>query len=115
MSNADQIQEVELSIEQARGAVSTMTALDTLRKNKDFKNLIETQYFEKEASRLVLLRADPNMQDSESQVEINNQITAIGYLRQYFTTIYQLGRMAEKAVHDDEATLEELNKAELAV
>jgi len=109
MSNNTQIEQVELSIEQAKGAIDTMKSMISLRDNKDFKAIIEEGYFAKEASRLVLLRADSQMQDKIMQQTINDQITAVGYFRQYLSTIFQLGRMAETAVANDEKTLEELN------
>jgi len=114
MSNNEQIHEVELSIEQARGAVNTLKTMESLRINKDWKQIIEEDYFTKEASRLVLLKADASCQTEEIQTGIDKQIIAIGYFRQYISTIYQLGRMAEKAVGENEKTLEELNAEDLS-
>ena len=103
-----QIEEIEISIEQARESIAKMEALLNLTKNKDFKLVIEEGYFEKEASRCVLLKADPNIQDEASQKMLDNTIIAIGYLRQYFTTVMQLGRMAQHSLAADEETKQEL-------
>lgn len=108
MDNRQQIEQIELSMEHAKENISKMESLLTLTKNKDFQRIIEEGYFEKEASRAVLLKADPNMQDDESQKALSNQIIAIGYLRQYFTTIMQVGRMSENALEADEQTHAEL-------
>lgn len=110
---SEQLENIELSIEQAKRSIGEMTTLQKLTKNEDFKKVILEGYFEKEASRLVLLRAEPSMSDAESRAIIDDQITAIGFLRQHFTTIMQFGRMAERALADDEATREEILEEEL--
>jgi len=108
-----QTEELELSMDQAKRSIAAMNELQRLTKNKDFEEVILKGYFEKEASRLVLLRAEPAMADVESREIIDNQITAIGFLRQHFTTIMQFGRMAEKALKNDEETQAELLAEEL--
>lgn len=108
MNNREQIEEIELSMDQAKESISNMTSLLNLTKNEDFKRIIEQGYFEKEASRLVLLRASPQTQDEETQKSIDNAITAIGHFRQYLMTIMQIGRTAERALEQDEATHAEL-------
>ena len=102
------LEQIEISDNQAKEMIFKMESLLKLTKNRDFKKVIEEGYFEKEASRAVLLKADPNMQDAEAQKSLDNQIIAIGYLRQYFTTIMQLGRMAEQEVKANESTREEI-------
>lgn len=102
------LENIELSIEEARLSISKKKDLDKLIANSIFKKVITEGYFEKESVRLVLLRADPQMQEEIHQTAINKQIDAIGYLRQYFVTISQFGRMAEKAMIDAEKTREEI-------
>lgn len=108
MTNEEQIENIEISIEQAKKAIDSMNSLLKLTKNKDFKKVINEGYFEKEASRLVLLKADPSMQSPEDQRLIENSIIAIGFLRQYFSAVIQMGRMAERTLASDESTREEL-------
>jgi len=55
-----------------------------------------------------MLKADPNMQEEQYQKQLDASITAIGYLRQYFVTINQLGRMAQNSLDSDQQTREEL-------
>lgn len=102
MNQDEQLETIELSIKQANDAIEKMEALLRLTENKDFKLLVTEGYFEKEASRLVLLRADSNMQDEAGQSLINKSIDGVGFLRQYFSTIMHFGRMAEKAKVDHE-------------
>jgi hypothetical protein len=107
MSNVT-LEDLEVSINEAKQHISKMQAMQRLISNPDFNQVITEGYFEKEASRLVLLKADPNMQKDSDQNMINKAIDSIGYLRQYFTSVMQFGRMAEKAMKEDEATREEL-------
>lgn len=108
-----QLETIELSIQHAKKTVDTMKALQRLTVNRDFKTLVLSGYFEKEPVRLVLLKADPAMQTPELQAAIIKEMDAIGAFRQYLSGVMQLGRMAEKAIADDEATREEILADEL--
>jgi hypothetical protein len=102
------IEQIEISIEAARSDVEKMKCLLRLVNNIDFKTIIDDGYFVTEASRLVLLRADPDMMDEVSQNTVNNRITAVGFFRQYLQGVMQMGRMAEQGIREDELTREEL-------
>ena len=102
--NDDLVDSVELSIEEGKQKVNLRDALNSLSSNPAFIDIILKGYFINEASRLVLLRADPSMQTEDVQKSIDNSIIAVGNLRVYFSTIMQLGAMAEKALVDDQAT-----------
>jgi hypothetical protein len=109
MSQMDQeLAQVEVSIEQAKTNIERSAALDRLKENKDFKEIILEGYFEREASRLVLLKADPNVQEEKEQAQIQKMIDSIGYLRQYLNMIYQFGSMAENALEQHEKTREDI-------
>ena len=81
--------------------------------SKDFQGLVDTGYFVDEASRLVILRADPAMQSDSLQKTIDDGITAVGHFRQYLNTVMQIGRMAEQGIKEDEETRQELLAEEL--
>ena len=108
-----EIEQIEVSIDAARQDVARMEGLLRLIKNKDFKSLIDDGYFVDEASRLVILRADPSMQEDRVQKNINDSITAVGHFRQYLNTVMQIGRMAEQGIKEDEETRQELLAEEL--
>ena len=108
MTNANDILEVELSIEQSKKIVDLYQSFKRLIQNKDFQKVIEDNYFQKEASRLVLLKADPNMQTDERQQDILKEINAIGFFRQYLITINSMGQNALQAIKDAEQVKEEL-------
>lgn len=109
----DEVEQIELSIQEAKKNVNKMQALLRLIDNKDFQVVLDDGYFRDEASRIVILKADPEMQKEEYQKQLDNSIIAIGGLRQYFRTVMQLGRMAERSISDDERTREELLAEEL--
>jgi hypothetical protein len=108
MSNEKDLEVIEITIEQAKGAVEMSDALNKLKTNKAFVKVVSSGYFETEATRLVLLKADPGMQSVEDQAQIVKAIDAIGSLRQYFITLGQLGSMAQKSISDCEESREEL-------
>ena len=108
MSNNTELEQINLTIEEAEKQIAKMDALDRLRENKDFQLLIENGYFKDEASRLVLLKADPNFQKEEDQIASDKMIIAIGYFRQYLRTIYQLGSIAKRSLDDYRDTRNEI-------
>jgi len=109
MNESDaQLEAVELSIENAKRNITRMDTLQKLTNNKEFNTIVVEGYFKDEASRLVLLKADPSLQGDVEQKSIKNQINAIGYVRQYFNTVMQIGIMSSKAINDDEETRESI-------
>ena len=108
MDNSQQIQEIELNMKHGQNLVDQGNALERLRSNKDFKQVVLNSYFQQEAVRLVQLKADPNMQTADKQASIIKQIDAIGSVAQYFQTLSQLASMARKAMEADEEMRDEL-------
>ena len=109
----NQQEELEITIEQARETVALRDALRRLHSNRDFKKVIKEGYFVNDASRVVLLKADPEMESSNSQASIERAIIGIGQLGQYFAKTEALGNMAERAITDNQETLEEIAAEEL--
>jgi len=91
---------IEVTEAQAKKAVELKDALVKLTSNSLFEKVILTGYFENEASRLVLLKAEPSLQDDENQKAIDKGIIAIGEVRQYLRVIMHLGTQAEKSLVD---------------
>jgi len=115
MSNInEQVEELEISIEQARKSVTLMNHVYSLIDNKDFDEVVNKGYFEREASRLVLLRSDPNMQSAEDQAVLLKNIDAIGYFQMYLRTLLQIGRMARDSIAANEETISEILAEDLA-
>lgn len=109
MSELDeQLNNIEISIDDARKTMKRMHTLQRLLDSNDWKEIVEDGYFFDEASRLVILKADPGMLGKKEQKQIDIAINAIGPFRQYLRTIMQFGMMAERAIEADEQTREEL-------
>jgi len=112
MNNTQLIHTLDRNIKEAKKVVDLSEALARLGSNRDFRKVIEEGYFEKEAVRLVHLKADPNMQTGEYQAKIVKDIDAIGSLSQYFATIKQMASVASRALAADEETRTELLQGE---
>lgn len=87
-------------------------ALERLRNNRDFKEIISKGYMKDEAVRLVHLKAAPQMCTPELQASIIKQIDAIGALDSFFNNMRHQALLAAKAIEADEETLEELRSEE---
>lgn len=104
----DVLNELDRNIREAKKIADVGDALERLRKNADFKTVIQEGFFEKEAIRLVHLKAEPNFQTAERQASIVTQMDAIGSLAQYLTTVLHKAALARKAIAADEETRDEV-------
>lgn len=109
----DLIEEIELNITEAKKLVALGNSLDRLLSNRDFKKVVREEYLEKEAVRLVHLKADPNMQSEESQKAIVTQMDAIGSFTMFLNKLAQQADLASRAIEDGEETIDELRRGEL--
>mgnify|MGYP000548386680 FL=1 len=111
-----EIEAIEKAIRNAKTILDTAGALDRLKKNKDFKDVVMKGYFREEAIRLVHLKANNSMQDPEAQKSILNQIDAIGHFCVYMDNTYKKAEQAAKIVEDGPDLLNEcyLEQEELA-
>ncbi len=100
--------EIEISIEAARGAVQKKNDMNALIQDPKFDNLFTSGYMQEESSRLVSLLADDEWQTPERQKSIVDDMRAISSLRQYILNIRALGNQMERQIAASEATLEEL-------
>lgn len=103
-----QVQQIEQNIKESQTMVDLGDALARLRNNRDFQKVIQKGYFEQEAIRLVMAKADPSMQSAESQKSILTQIDAIGSLASYFHTLAFKAQQASKAIVYDTEVRDEL-------
>lgn len=110
----DQLEQVEISIEQAKAAIDLKDALIKLSHNKEFELLIHKGYFEDESIRLVMAKANPVMSSPDKQTDIIKSIDSIGSLRQYFQRLVMQGDQMERALVDNEQTREELLAEEIS-
>ena len=113
MARYNALEALDKQLEQAKATVELGNALERIRSNRDFKKLIIEGYFEREATRLVHLKADANMQSETSQANIIKQMDAIGQLNQYFGTVVQMASLAEKVIESGEADRADLLAEEI--
>jgi hypothetical protein len=102
------IEEIEVSLEEAKETAALGDCLERLTKNPDFNRLIMVGYLEKEAVRTVLARSNPGMQTPERQTALNRCMDGIGELYQYFTRIDRAADQALMAIADLEETRSEM-------
>lgn len=105
---AQEIQQVEISLETAKSTYELGQALERLHDNPDFKKVIAEGYLEQEAIRLVSLAGHPSFQSVEDQAGLQRQINGVGAIRGYFHAIMQQAQVAGNAIDDYKSTLEEL-------
>lgn len=108
MSNAQELENLEITITQAKLSIARMEALHRLEKNPDFQSLIARGFLESHAVRQVMLKAHPGLQSEASQKMLDQQITSIGGFKQFLIAINTEGMQAQEALTADEATREEL-------
>ena len=85
--NDNAIQEIDLNIKEAQKIVDLGASVQRLTANRDFKKVVIEMYFEKEAVRLVHLKANPAMQDKDRQGAIVKEIYAISAFYQFQRTL----------------------------
>ena len=111
--NAEDLDSLEISIAQAKKAIARKDCLVRLQNNQDYKELIEKGFLESHAVRQVMLKAHPSLQGEAQQKLLDQQIAAIGGFQQFLIGVYSEGMNAAQALHDDEATREELLQEDL--
>jgi len=110
----NQLHQVEISIENAEKAIELAKALKRLHDNADFKTVILEDFFHEEAHRAVLLKADEAMAPPEKQKQVDDVITTIGGLYNYFGKIYQMANMSARALAAHQETREEILEEQLS-
>lgn len=112
MQVQEQIQEVEIQLSESKAMIEDGKAIDRLLKNRDFKRIVMSGYFESEVKRLGLLISDPNWQSPEQQQELISSLKGVGNLRHYLNTKKEFARMAANSLSDYEEALDELREEE---
>ena len=104
----NELKQIETTIEELKTFVARRDQLKRLAANKDFQELIEEQYLIHESSRMLLLRDDPNL-PADKKVHLEADMYGPGALKRYFSTIFQLGNIAENNISEMQETAEEIN------
>lgn len=99
---------LEEFIDEQQVRIKDAEALERLLRNRDFKRIVDNGLFNKEATRLVMLKADHDNQDDFRQAEILKGIDSIGYLRNHFNTITALGGQAKLRTEESRQAIAEI-------
>lgn len=106
MFDANQLEQVELSITKAKKQIALMEACGRLSKNRDFKKLIDEGYLKDEAVALVHRKGDFSMAEDHHQKYIIDAINSISFFRNYLTMTLRQGDAAKQSLKAHEETRE---------
>lgn len=96
--NIEELNQIELSIDQAKDMIAKMEAIERLKQNYDFKKLFLDGYLKEYAVSLVYRKTMISVQDEKNQAYIENQLKSISALVQYINYITQEGMNAKQAL-----------------
>jgi len=106
------IEEVELTIAEARKIVEYGTVVRRLIDNPDFKKVVTDDYFVEEAARLALLYSDPSINKDQARM-INNDLLGLGAFKRYIQTKLQMANNMAYEMEQQMETLQELHEEDL--
>jgi|TARA_B110000908_G_C10045964_1_gene354022 hypothetical protein len=98
------MQEIEITIEDAKKAIYLGDLVTKLESNPDFKELIIDGYFKEDAARVVMLKADKEFQSLAQQDKLDKDIMGISVFGEYLRTKKILGLMAQESLREHEDT-----------
>jgi hypothetical protein len=104
------VQEIQVSIDEAKKFVTDAEAVKRLFKNRDFKKIFTDGYFKEEPARLVALMTDPEFQSEERQRMLRDDMIGISSLRRYLMNVQRLGYQMEQRIKASEEELQELQE-----
>ncbi len=110
----EDIQEVEITIEEAKKAVEYAVLVRRLIDNPDFKKLVTEDYFVEEAARLTHLYSEPGLTDDQIRW-VQNDLLAIGGFKRFIKNKLLLGTNAQHELDHSTEVLEELRMEEMGV
>jgi hypothetical protein len=110
MTGNDQVQQIELSIEEARKIVKRRDMAQKLASNREFRKLILEFYFVDEAARLVGLLSEE--ETKANREDIQDMMKGIAYLRLFLRQTIQMGNIAAAELADLNEALDEINEEE---
>lgn len=115
MSIESDLAELEINIENVKGAIKLAETLEKLEENPEWKELITEGFLKKEAARVVALKGDMQMRMAgEIQMQwLEDMITGIGAFQAYLNFIRQRGASARQTLAQNEETREHLLQEQL--
>lgn len=111
--NRADIEEIEISIEEAKKVVARANDIRTLCENPIFKKLVMDGYFVQEAARLAHLSSDPSI-DEKIRGYVLRDLAGPGAFKRYIQTLINMGNAARNELAMSEEALDELRAEEAA-
>lgn len=109
--NDAQVEQVEITIAEAKKVIGKAEALRRLQSNADFKLIFNEGYLKDEAVRLVLLKSHPEA-TPEMLANIDKDINSIGSLFQHLRYIMGAGNQAMSDIEGAQEMREEIHAEE---
>ena len=104
-----EIEQIELSIEEAQKAVRRGELAKKLYDIPEFNELIVEGYLKNEVLRLAFLASDPNLPENYRDC-VNRDIHGPAALKRYLSTLVQMADIAAREIEDHEENLEEIRE-----
>ena len=108
-----QLEEIEVSIAEAKLAMKDRDDLLSLMNDARFKRLIEERYFTEEPRRLVMLKGAGLRE--EQILRVDRLMYGVSALDQFFRQVITNGNQMEQALKDDENAREEILEEQTAM
>lgn len=104
------IQNLEISIEEAKSVIKLRDQAERLIKNRDYKAVIEDAYFEDYVKNTALMLSEVKFTNPEMYKDLIEELEAVGRVRGFIRSIFQKASMAEKTINDANEEIEFLRK-----
>lgn len=102
-----EIEQLEAQKKDLKVQVELRDQIIKLSQNFEFRKVFHEEFFQKEASRLVRIGGDPNL-DEKQRADAISMALATGHVQRYLSANVQMGNMAEENIKQIDAALEEL-------
>lgn len=97
---------IQIELDEAKKKVKLVEALDRLERNKDFKLLIEEEFFKQETLRQASCLSDPSFQTPHMQASLIADMRAGATIQAFFRLLRRNGAAAEQAIINSEEELQ---------
>ena len=104
----NELQEIEVTIEEAEAQVRRGLLVEKLEQDPDFRSLVLEGYFRDDAARVVMLLADKEHQSVERQTALHADLLGISTFGEYLRAQKILGHMAKESLDAHKMTREDI-------
>lgn len=102
-----EINQIEISIDEAKKIVARANDVRALSENPIFKRLVMDGYFVQEASRLAHLSSDPTISE-QIRGFVTRDLAGPGAFKRYLQTIINMGNAAASEIRQGEEAIDEI-------